>query len=68
MQEIFNDFPVCKNTTYPEELIDLMSKYNSSWWETRIGERIDKRIYLWIYGYQEGVERLRGKEFVRKDI
>lgn len=71
MQEILDDFPMNEYAAYPEELTDLMSKYNSDWWESgfsRLGKRIDKRIYLWIYGYQEGVERLRGKKFVRKDI
>lgn len=71
MLEILEDCPIGENLTYPEELTDLFSKYNVDWWESqfvRLGERIDKRIYLWTYGYQEGVERLRGKEFVRKDI
>lgn len=71
MQEILDDYPMGENTVYPSELIDLMSKYNTDWFESgfsRLGKRIDKRIYLWTYGYQEGVERLRGKEFVRKDI
>lgn len=71
MQEILDDYPIGENTVYPEELTDLMSKYNTEWFESafvRLGKRIDKRVYLWTYGYQEGVERLRGKEFVRKDI
>ena len=71
MQEILDDYTIGENTVYPEELTDLFYKYNSDWWEgafSRLGKRIDKRIYLWTFGYQEGVERLRGKEFVRKDI
>lgn len=71
MKDILSDFQLGENCAYPEELTDLMSKYNPDWWEgpfSRLGCRIDKRLYLWTYGYQEGVERLRGKEFVRKDI
>lgn len=71
MQEILDEYPPGENRAYTEELIDLMSKYNTDWWEspfTSLGQRIDKRIYLWTFGYQEGVERIRGKEFVRKDI
>ncbi len=71
MQEILDDYPIRENTAYPEELTDLFCKYNTDWWEgafSRLGERIDKRIYLWIFGYQEGVERIRGKQFIRKDI
>lgn len=71
MEDILTDFPLSENCTYPEELTDLMSKYDPDWWEgsfSRLGQRISKRIYLWTYGYQEGVERIRGKEFVRKDI
>lgn len=71
MSDILIDFPLSENSSYPEELTDLMSKYNPDWWEeafSKLGMRISKRIYLWTYGYQEGVERIRGKEFVRKDI
>lgn len=71
MKDILADFQIVEGGQYPEELIDLMSKYNSDWWESpfaSLGCRISKRIYLWTYGYQEGVERIRGKEFVRKDI
>lgn len=55
-----------------ENLDDLAEKYwgapyyEAPWYDA--GCRIDKRLYLWTYGYQEGVERLRGEEFVRKDI
>lgn len=71
MQEILDEYSINENTIYPKELTDLWDKYDPDWFESdfaRLGRRIDKRIYLWTYGYQEGVERLRGKEFVRKDI
>ena len=71
MIDILRDLPLSENCPYPDELTDLMSKYNPDWWEgsfSRLGQRIAKRIYLWTYGYQEGVERIRGREFVRKDI
>ncbi len=71
MQLILDDMVLTERTAYPSKLIDLMSKYDSDWWESdfsRLGERIDKRIYLWTYGFQEGVERLRGEQYVRKDI
>lgn len=71
MQEIFYNYPMDENTVYADELTDLFCKYNTDWWESEfsiLGRRIDKRIYLWTYGYQERVERLRGREFVRKDV
>ena len=71
MKEMLNDCPIGENTAYPDELTDLFCKYDADCWEgafSSLGERINKRIYLWTYGYQEGVERLRGKEFVRKDV
>ena len=71
MSDILRDIPLSENCAYPEELTNLMSKYNPDWWEgafSRLGQRISKRIYLWTYGYQEGVERIRGREFARKDI
>lgn len=70
MQEILDDYQIDENTVYPEELTDLFCKYDTGWWEgafSELGKRIDKRIYLWVFGYQEGVERLRGKEYVRKE-
>ena len=69
MLDILGEFDLNENTIYPAELTDLFQKYDPDWFEsfTNLGRRIDRRIYLWIYGYQEGVERLRGKEFVRKD-
>ena len=71
MKEILGDMRLSEDTQYPSKLTDLMGKYDPDWWEgafSSLGKRIDKRIYLWVYGYQEGVERLRGDEFVRKDI
>ena len=71
MQDILDDMSLSEGTQYPSDLIDLMGKYDPDWWEgdfSRLGKRIDKRVYLWTYGYQEGVERLRGEEYVRKDI
>lgn len=70
MLDILGEFDLDENTTYPAELTDLFQKYDSDWFESfaNLGGRIDRRIYLWIYGYQKGVEKLRGKEFVRKDI
>ncbi|MCD8150568.1 MAG: hypothetical protein LUE92_13630 [Clostridiales bacterium] len=71
MQDILADLNLNDESVYPSELTDLFSKYNSDWWEgpfSYLGRRIDSRIYLWTYGFQEGVERLRGKELVRKDI
>lgn len=55
-----------------EELDELAEKYwgapyyEAPWYDA--GCRVDRRLYLWTYGYQEGVERLRGEEYVRKDI
>lgn len=69
--EILEDYPPGENTVYSSEMTDILQKYDADWWEgpfSHLGRRIDKRIYLWTYGFQEGVERLRGKEFVRKDI
>ena len=71
MQDMLDYISLSENSQYPSDLIDLMGKYDPDWWEgefSRLGKRIDKRVYLWTYGYQEGVERLRGEEYVRKDI
>lgn len=71
MQAILDYMSLSENSQYPDKLIELMGKYDPDWWEgdfSRLGKRIDKRVYLWTYGYQEGVERLRGEEYVRKDI
>lgn len=65
MQEILEDYSVNEDTTYPDELASLMGKYDADWFESafaRLGKRVDKRIYLWTYGYQEGVRRLRGRD------
>ncbi|MCD8218100.1 MAG: hypothetical protein LUD01_08670 [Clostridiales bacterium] len=69
MEDILSGLDLNDNTVYPDNLTDLFQKYDSDWFEsfTGLGKRIDKRVYLWTYGFQEGVERLRGKEFVRKD-
>ncbi len=71
MEHVLDGSSLDELYVYPESLVDFMGKYNLNWWESgvaRFGRRIDKGIYLWIYGFQEGVERLRGREFVRKDI
>ncbi len=51
---------------------DICEKYwGAPYYEAPVyyaGLRVDPRIFLWTYGFQEGVERIRGKEFVRKDI
>lgn len=65
MQEILKDYPVNENAIYPEELENIMEKYDPDWFESgfgSLGKRIDKRIYLWTYGFQEGVRRLRGRD------
>lgn len=52
---------------YPEELVALMMKYDPDWWDgpfAMLGRRIDKMVYLWAYGFQEGVRMLRAKKFV----
>lgn len=71
MQDMLDDMSLSECSQYPEDLINLIGKYDPDWWEgkfSRLGKRIDKRVYLWTYGYQEGVERLRGQGFVCKDI
>jgi hypothetical protein len=48
-----------------EELENIMEKYDPNWFESgfgSLGKRIDKRIYLWTYGFQEGVGRLRSRD------
>ncbi len=71
MQRILEEINLSERCNYPSELVELMEEYDTDWWEgqfSHVGCRIDHRVYLWTYGYQEGVERLRGEEFVRKDI
>ena len=71
MLDILDMFTMREDCSYPDDLVELMSKYDPDWWEgpfSHLGKRVDKRVYLWTYGYQEGVERLRGEEYVRKDI
>lgn len=69
MESILSGLDLNDYTVYPDELTDLFQKYDSDWFESfaGLGKRVDKRIFLWVYGFQEGLERLRGKEIVRKD-
>lgn len=60
-----------ENQPFPDHIEDIMTKYYSEVWESPfadMGKRISTRVYLWIVGYQTGIEKLRGKEFVRKDF
>lgn len=71
MSALLEDNPPHEGWTVSDDLVELFSKYNADWWESGfvdLGKRIDKRVYLWTYGFQEGVEQLRGKQFVNKDV
>lgn len=70
MRSLLGEIRLTEESNYPKDLIELFEKYNTDWWEggfSHIGQRVSCRIYQWIYGFQTGVEMLRGKEFVRKD-
>ena len=50
---------------YPEELVSLIMKYDPDWWDgpfAMLGRRIDGMVYLWAYGFQEGVRTLRDRK------
>ncbi len=56
---LYEHWDIYKGCSYSERFDSLMSKYNSCWWEcTNYGERIDERLYLWIYGYKKCIEKL----------
>lgn len=59
MKEILLDLPL--PCTYPEELTDLMQKYEEDWFDSNfagIGRRVSPRVVLWAVGYQMACERL----------
>lgn len=70
MKELLYDINIDEHASYPEELVELFEKYSTDWWESGfsdLGKRISIRIYQWIYGFQTGLEILRGKEIVNKE-
>lgn len=74
-EEIADELDNCcwcgERQPFPESVTDLMQKYYDDPYDSPfsdIGRRIAQRIYLWIVGYQTAIEKLRGKEFVRKDF
>ena len=51
-----------ENTCYPNDLTELMEKYNTDWWESdfaHIGKRIDQRVVLWAVGYQMAMQQIK---------
>lgn len=61
MLEILEDLGLNENTCYPNDLTDLMEKYDTEWWEsafTNIGRRIHPRVILWAVGYQMAVQQI----------
>ncbi len=59
MKEILLALPL--PCTYPEELTDLMQKYEEDWFDSNfagIGKRVSPRVVLWAVGYQMACERL----------
>lgn len=51
-----------ENTCYPDDLTELMEKYNTDWWESdfaHIGKRIDQRVVLWAVGYQMAMQQIK---------
>lgn len=63
MLNILEDINLGEKSYYPDELTDLMEKYNPDWWEsdfTDIGKRIDQRVVLWAVGYQMALQQIQG--------
>lgn len=59
MIEILSDYNLQEHCSYPSDFIEIMEKYDTDWWEhSPYGERIDRRLYLWVVGYQEGLKSL----------
>ena len=50
------------NLKYPDELYELLDKYDESWWENPLinhaGRRLDERVYLWAYGFRMALKQL----------
>ena len=70
MEMLLDEIHIDEHTRWPDSLIELFEKYNTNWWESGfsdLGKRVSLRIYQWIYGFQTGLEMLRGREIVRKD-
>lgn len=64
-EEITNGIITAKmnnNAPFPEEITEILNKYEQDWWEnsliTEAGRRIDPRVYLWVYGFQMAMEQL----------
>lgn len=66
MVDILDGYNLCDDFQYPERFVELMQKYQGDYWEGGYGRKIDRRICLWVYGFQEGLERIRGREIVKK--
>lgn len=63
MLNILEDINLGENSYYPDELTDLMEKYNPDWWESDfvgVGKRIDQRVVLWAVGYQMALQQIQG--------
>lgn len=61
MQSIMENAELDERTHYPNDLIELMEKYDCDWWESdfaRVGKRIDQRVILWAVGYQMAWEQI----------
>lgn len=61
MLEICEDLTFSSHMTYPSDLIELMEKYNTDWWESdfvRIGKRVSPRVYLWSDGFIQACNQL----------
>lgn len=61
VRDYFEYTKVSDDTVYPDNIQDILSKFNPDWWNdgtAPIGRRISKRIYLWITGYEMLCEQL----------
>ena len=59
---IYDKWSPYKGCILSDNFEELMSKYDVDWWESAgYGKRLDDRIYLWMYGFQECVKKLYDK-------
>lgn len=58
IEDILLELTLTDNTQYPERLSKILEKYEEEWWKLSFGMRTDRRIYLWIIGYQMACDYL----------
>lgn len=65
MFDLLNNCDLSENTIYPDELMELIDKYDSDECDygfDTVGQRISQRVILWEVGYRMAMQQLKKKE------